>query len=724
MAERLARGAAGAASGATAFAHARVLLLRADEPTRRACRVVLRELGGELGAGAALGTALSTYGLPKAGAATFVSGPVPQHEFVTALVSTVEPVRIELGASPAAAVVGARVHEALAARVQTAAFERSFLAITLWYLCWTQFYLSGVGGAAVEALTWSGLALLSVVVAAVAALCSVDVLQHVVKSYFFWYPAMVALSAIPACSAYALSWHRMYGVVTCTAMLLMPLVDGFSRRTLVWKFYLLCGISLALGGVFSLAGVYLFRPAADTTVAFLGGQVSLDSRLANAFVTYAIVCARDGLLAFFYPDRLFTLPKARLATIPHANGEMLLLAAAKARLRRRGRRVAPEERSAAVLSFVTAVRAAIDTLQSSQPVRPPSKGDPSSEGGAGGTGGLASPAELATSNESDGRDDEVLTVVAEQVMLMLAESAAGARRDTVEVTKTFAIHSQGEGAVQMLLPVFCPTAVDENDTLVKALVSGCGLGLRLGLGRASGPPLQLALLLTQVLAPSRPPAVSALCVSWPLALGLAGAALVDAAPAPAALLALVATILATAGRLLLGSSAVAAIAACEFNLWLVLGTAGLLGLCGCALLGASELSAVWALAHVLLCLVCWSDMLPAAPGWAGRAQRLAFFPAFSLFGLWAMYLLHTGRFPGSEQDARVLTLPISARHTALSAQFSLLTQSLRFAVRAVRTRDHLVVCDGLRTARLTREELRLLEVAAHSVRHFRYKARS
>ncbi len=276
----------------------------------------------------------------------------------------------------------------------------------------------------------------------------------------------------------------------------------------------------------------------------------------------------------------------------------------------------------------------------------------------------------------------------------------------------------------MLLPVFLPTAVDENDTLVKALGSGCGLGLRLGLGRGSGYPLQLALLLTQALAPSRPPAVLALCVSWQLALGLAGAALVDAVPAPAALLALVATTSATAGRLLLGSRAVAAIAAREFNLWLVLGTAGLQGLCGCALLGASELSAVWALAHVLLSLVCWSDTLPAAPGWAGRAQRLAFFPAFTIFGLTAMYLLHTGLFPGSEQDARVLTLPISARHTALSLQFSLVTQSLRFAVRAIRTRDNLVVCDGLRTVRLTREELRLLEVAAHSVRLFRYKARS
>lgn len=87
-----------------------------------------------------------------------------------------------------------------------------------------------------------------------------------------------------------------------------------------------------------------------------------------------------------------------------------------------------------------------------------------------------------------------------------------------------------------------------------------------------------------------------------------------------------------------------------------------------------------------------------------------------------MSLLHRGRFPGSEQDVRVLMLPVSAQQTALSAQFSLFIASLRFAARAVRRRDHLVVCDGLRKARLTREELRFLEVAAHSVQHFRCHA--
>jgi hypothetical protein len=69
-------------------------------------------------------------------------------------------------------------------------------------------------------------------------------------------------------------------------------------------------------------------------------------------------------------------------------------------------------------------------------------------------------------------------------------------------------------------------------------------------------------------------------------------------------------------------------------------------------------------------------------------------------------------------------LPISARQSALSTQLSLLSQSLRFAVRAVRTRDLLVVCDGLRKARLTREELRFLELAAHSAQHLRATTRA
>jgi hypothetical protein len=209
--------------------------------------------------------------------------------------------------------------------------------------------------------------------------------------------------------------------------------------------------------------------------------------------------------------------------------------------------------------------------------------------------------------------------------------------------------------------------------------------------------------------------VAALSLARPLALALGGAALSGVAPTPPALALTLLVALASTARLLHGSRQVAALAAREFNFYFVLASATIAGASGCAILQSSlAQAALWALTQLLLSSVLLSDGAPQVAGWVGRAERLSAFPALALFWLLSIWLLHTARFPGQDKVIAVLGVARSVRQICLSAVLSLAGLSIRFAYRALRTRDALVVCDRVRRLAVTDEEARLLSASARS----------
>jgi hypothetical protein len=281
-----------------------------------------------------------------------------------------------------------------------------------------------------------------------------------------------------------------------------------------------------------------------------------------------------------------------------------------------------------------------------------------------------------------------------EALSMLHDSGGGGARQTVDVSRVLNVYSSRSGIddVLMLLPVFHPTLVQEEDTLGAAL----GLGwLWTGLGGAV--------------------ARAALCTAWPLSTLLTGAALSGGIAASTALAVVLPTTLLGAARQLCGCRAIVRLALKDFNLWYCLGTALLAGASGCALLwqgGQAALAALWALqlAQLIVCLL--NDALPDDGTRLGYAERLAPFPAFALLCAVSTWLLHSGAFPGEEVrlEFGFINVERSIWQVGISSQFQLLTLMLRFTYRAVATRDCLIVCDGLRKVKVTPQEARVLKL--------------
>ena len=657
-------------SARAAFARARVLLLMVDAEVGDECRRELRELCLALASGRSLEDALkggSRALAPKGG-----SESADPRRLSTILVSTFEPELFDPDCNPffTSAITAMGPSYEWCCRISlSGAFQCWVIALLVAFCSVSTLFLSGVGGLAVKVLIPVMWVATSLMAFPLMTHCSVRVLRLTATSYYVWYPALLNVLTIPVALAYKTLEQRVFTGVLFFLMLFMPAVDSFKGRQLVWQVFLIMCATSVISAVLTEARIFSVQ---DVSIEVLGGQVAVLSRMVNTQFAWSILYARKTILAYIYPDRFCTVPKARLATVPRAASTVLLIAAAKTRLR--------------------AIRNNNNSTGSSSAVAP-SVALPGAELEAASAEFLAALRASAGAVVAEGWPDAARLVEGE-ALSMLHESAGGGARHTVDVSRVLRVYSTRSGIddVQMLLPVFQPTLVQEEDTL----------GAVLGMGSVWARPRSAA-------------ARAALCAAWPLSMLLTGAALCGGLAASTALAVVLPTTLASAARLLCCCRAIVRLALQDFNMWYCLGTTLVAGSAGCALLlkgGAGELSTLWALqlAQLVVCLL--SDALPSDGGRLSRAERLAFFPAFALLCAVCTWLLHSGAFPGKDVRLELgfLGAERSIWQVGISTQFQLLTLMLRFTYRAVATRDCLVVCDGLRKVKVTAQEARVLKL--------------
>jgi hypothetical protein len=276
-------------------------------------------------------------------------------------------------------------------------------------------------------------------------------------------------------------------------------------------------------------------------------------------------------------------------------------------------------------------------------------------------------------------------LVQHELAALLAESDRSVvHRLSLDVSRALASFKSLQDTVQMLLPVAVPYILDEHDTVARAL----------------GVPRWLL--------PGSSPAVVALCIASPMTLMLSAAALVGAVSPAAAISVAIPTALATGARQLLGCRAVARPVLQTFDVIYPLVTAVVAASCGGKLLAHEPgLAALWVLAHCTLGTAPHSDALPqnAAGSRLARTERVAFFPAFAAFSVFALWLLHSKRFPGRDVPLPLLGDGSSLWQATLSVQIQLSFLSCTLALRSLRR--------GQRGSRLImRNSLRRLQVSA------------
>ena len=247
--------------------------------------------------------------------------------------------------------------------------------------------------------------------------------------------------------------------------------------------------------------------------------------------------------------------------------------------------------------------------------------------------------------------------------------------------------------VVMLLPVFRSTVVDEGESCGAALLHSRGPG------------------------PGSLVAVLVLCASWPLSFALTMAALLGEAPTGAALAITSLSALASALRLLQGSTMILRLLARKFDTWLAFGYVVFTAASGCVALAPDpNLAALWCVSQTLLPIVLLYDSLPVASGVVGRAHRLTFFPAYLVFCIACAGLLHTERFAGQSVEIRVFGIAQSPTQSCLSAHLGLFSLALRYVYRGISTTGELVAVGGLRKTRLAMSGARRLRAAELHVR--------
>jgi hypothetical protein len=190
----------------------------------------------------------------------------------------------------------------------------------------------------------------------------------------------------------------------------------------------------------------------------------------------------------------------------------------------------------------------------------------------------------------------------------------------------------------------------------------------------------------------------------------------DAAPTGAALAITSLSALASALRLLQGSTMILRLLARKFDLWLAFAYAVFAAASGCVALAYDPvLAALWCVSQTLLPIMLLYDSLPAASV-VGQAHRLAFFPSYLVFCAVCTGLLHTERFPGGGEVIRVFGIAQSPTQGCLSAHLVLFALALRYVYRGICRNGELVAVGGLRKTRLAMSDALLLRAAAFNAR--------
>ena len=447
--------------------------------------------------------------------------------------------------------------------------------------------------------------------------------------------------------------NLFWAVNLVQAFLGTPTLDAYPvRRTAL--------VGFAAGSVGSFSAVLLayfgYFQVEPVDFYFMGGRVNSRNRLLGAGLFLVFIFLRFSVLAYRHPHRFVTIPGVELCTVSSAEAFALLRVSQESASRRTRHKVAaaPDRSDAgsALEQVTNALRAAA------------AHSDPDS-----------------------------FSALRRELELLCRECAADcARRRTSDIAAELQQSARDSSTAVMLLPMFRATLVDEGDSLGAAL------------------------LRARVTSPGSPVAVLVLCASWPLSFALTVAALLDAAPTGVALAITLLSALASALRLMQGSTMILWLLARKFDLWLAFAYAVFAAGSGCVALADPVLAALWCVSQTLLPIVLLYDSLPAASGVVGQAHRLAFFPSYLVFCAVCTGLLHTERFPGGGEVIRVFGIAQSPTQGCLSAHLVLFALALRYVYRGICRNGELVAVGGLRKTRLAMSDARLLRAAAFNAR--------
>jgi hypothetical protein len=477
------------------------------------------------------------------------------------------------------------------------------------------------------------------------------IIRQALTSFDFLYFVVLTSSVLALTQKWPTLWQQAFWTFALVSLSGVYLLDAYPGRRLVTA---TCGIGvLNMSVVMGLTYFGLYQVDLGD-VPLLGGQVSTRDRLLGLQVFCIITYARFTVLAFRYPHRFVTIPGAKLCCVSSAEAFTFLHVSERTESGRALHKVAPT------------------------PAR----------SGTGSALGQVTSALRAAAAHSGPHSSGALRCELELLCRECSKHLSGRRTRDIAVELLQSAHDSF--TVVMLLPVFLTTLVDENDSLGATL------------------------LRARVTSPGSPVAVLVLCASWPLSFALTVAALLDAAPTWVALVITSFSALASALRLLQGSTMILRLLAHKFDFWLAFGYAVFAAASGCVALDYDpELAALWCLSQTLLPIVLLYDSLPAASGVVGQAHRLAFFPAYLVFCTACTGLLHTGRrFPGHRVEIRVLGIAQNPTQGCLSAHLVLFALALRYVYRAIRSSDDLVSVGGLRKTQLPRSDACLLRAAA------------
>ena len=389
----------------------------------------------------------------------------------------------------------------------------------------------------------------------------------------------------------------------------------------------------------------------------MGGRVNGRNRLLGAALFLVIVSVRFSVLAYRHPNRFVTITGVELCTVRREEAFTLV-------------RVSERTKSDRTRHKVAAAPARPDAGSALEQVR----------------------SALRAAAAHSGPDS--FGALRRELKLLCLECATDrAKRRTRNIAAELQPSASDSSTVAMLLPVFQATLVDENDSLGAALLHD------------------------RVIGPGSPVAVLVLCASWPLSFALTVAALLDAAPTEAALAITSLSALASALRLLQGSTMILRLLVGKFELWLAFTYAVFAAASGCvALADDPVLAALWCVSQTLLPIMLLYDSLPAASGVVGQAHRLAFVPSYLVFCAVCTGLLHTERFPGGGEVIRVFGVAQSPTQGCLSAHLLLFALALRYVYRSICRNGELVAVGGLRKTRLAMSDSRLLRATSFIAR--------
>jgi hypothetical protein len=244
---------------------------------------------------------------------------------VTVLVSTFRPEVFleERSLASCLPLIGQSYHALLVSVSSAAAFERVVVVAVLVFCVLSLLAETLEAGGFTLAAT-IGLTVLSVISSVLIPLSNMAVLKHILRSHLVWYAWMLNLLAIPTAWAYRSFDRGAYVVYLSLSLVCLPVLDGYKSRRLVTFYYAASSVTSTISLFLKVFG--LCPELELVTLRVLGGEVSLYNRAIGAGISWAIVYLRHAVFARKHPDRFCFMPAARLAKVPRASAEVLLLA--------------------------------------------------------------------------------------------------------------------------------------------------------------------------------------------------------------------------------------------------------------------------------------------------------------------------------------------------------------------------------------------------------------